>query len=270
MARLMIPDLAGCWFSFKGDQACLAESVRAFRGVYGQDVPICVFDDRDNPMDADFVATLGLSLYVLTPWERRGNLNGRDCVLGILACLELAGEATGARWIAKTDCDTIIFRPWADLLSTAMFQGIYWWPRALATGCSYVFRRGAPGKLRSWILTRDALATEARWAEDATISFYAAVVFSQGVAIRHDGATAKRRIAGGWGYRPGATFEIFRDYCVANFGDRYRLPEDWTPDRKRAEVAATMASFNEWVAAGFPRMASAPSAGSPPGQGSAL
>ena len=254
MARLSIPDIAGCWFSFRGDQACLAESVKAFRRVYGEDVPICIFDDSAHPMEPDFVTSLRPSLYVLTPWERKGNLNGRECVLGILECLALAGSATGARWIAKTDCDTIVFRPWADLQSTAMFQGIYWWPRALATGCSYVMRREAPERLRSWLLVRDAMASSAKWAEDVTISFYASVVFPQGVIIRHDGATANRRIAGGWRYRPGVTFEIFRGYCVANFGDRWALPNDWTSDRKRAEVAATMARFNDWVSAGFPRL----------------
>lgn len=254
MARLTIPDIAGCWFAFRGDQACLAESVQAFRRVYGQNVPICVFDDRDDPMEIDFVTTLRPTLYVLTSWERKGNLNGQECVLGILECMALAGSTTGARWIAKTDCDTIIFKSWANLQASAMFQGIYWWPRALATGCNYVMSREAPERLRSWLLVRETMTASAKWAEDTTISFYAAVVFPQEVIIRHDGATANRRIAGGWGYRPDVTFEIFRDYSVANFGDRHRLPDDWTPDRKRAEVAATMARFNDWVSEEFPRM----------------
>ena len=267
MARLTQVPICGAWFSFRGDQECLEQSVRAFRRVYGRDVPICVFDDQADPMEEDFVASLSPSLYVLTTWERKGNLNGRECVLGILNCLALACATTRARYVAKVDCDTILFRPWADLESAIAFQGIFWWPRALATGCFYVFRADAPEKLLSWMLVRRVLDGDGVFEEDRTISFYSAVVFPRGVVIRHDGCGAKRRIAGGWIYSPKTSklSDFAEDYCIANFGDRHQMPDDWDNVRKRREVAATMVSFNDWVDAGCPREVGGKAAAPAPG-----
>jgi hypothetical protein len=69
-----------------------------------------VFDDGKAPITGSQLRQVeGLVYsYERTTFERRGNLNGRACILGQLECYQ---RAVRDGIVCKVDCDTMLFRP---------------------------------------------------------------------------------------------------------------------------------------------------------------
>lgn len=92
-------------FTHGADADCLRESVTSIRTAY-RGAPVAIFDDhrcRVSPVPR-------CEMLGVTAFNRRGNLNGRECLLGMLACMSRVAAKTGAKWICKVDSDTILNR----------------------------------------------------------------------------------------------------------------------------------------------------------------
>lgn len=101
--------IAICFFSYEKDAALLWQALRGVKllqGKYPEDViDAYVYDDAAAPMGRDAVPEC--VHYALTDFDRKGNLNGLECVLGQLSVYAgLAAE--GYEWVIKADSDTYI------------------------------------------------------------------------------------------------------------------------------------------------------------------
>lgn len=94
------------FFSFRGDQACLAQAVRSIRH-FDPVARIAVFDDGYSPMSQP----PKVDLYERTYFNRGGNLNGRECIQSEILCFQKATHRFGSRWVVKMDCDTLLIDP---------------------------------------------------------------------------------------------------------------------------------------------------------------
>ena len=94
---------AYCFFTFRGDAESLLQSIRSIRACHPT-AKIAVFDDGHHPLPkqppCDF--------YERTWFQRGGNLNGRECIMGELLAFQKTARLFGAQWIAKIDCDTVV------------------------------------------------------------------------------------------------------------------------------------------------------------------
>ena len=94
---------AYCFFSFKGDYESLLQSIRSIRACHPT-AKIAVFDDGRHPLPKPPPA----DYYERTWFQRGGNLNGRECIMGELLAFQKAARLFGAQWVAKIDCDTVV------------------------------------------------------------------------------------------------------------------------------------------------------------------
>lgn len=247
--------IAFVWFSFGGDGDCLVESVASARRVYGQDVPVCVFDDDRAPLSPHVVQMVRPTLYERTAWDRGGNLRGPICITGILDCMRRVAEITRADWISKIDCDTILIRPWVQDDLRWAYQGVSWGTQQLGAGLNYALRRDVPDRILRMIAGRPGLFKEASCPEDNTIALFATVC-CPGATLIHDSAVGApgQRLASGWIYGETPTMaEDCRGYSIVTFGNRFTMDdldtEERNGSRARTRVAVTMAQFNRWIRA---------------------
>ena len=84
-------------------------SVNRFAGIPYE--RILLADDGSNPLSPQRREALGKSGVAImdTSFDRRRNLNGHECVKGILSVLREAAERFGADYILKIDPDTMLF-----------------------------------------------------------------------------------------------------------------------------------------------------------------
>lgn len=244
--------IAFVWFTFEGDSACLVESVSSVRRVYGQDVPVCVFDDAKAPVSGDALERVRPTLYERTRFDRGGNLNGGVAIAGMLDCMRRVAEITRADWVSKIDCDTVLIRRWLiDDLRWA-YQGTSWGTEQLGAGLNYVLRKDVPGRLLQHIAGRPGLF-KGKSPEDNSIALLTAVCCPGGLLIHDSGMGARHRLAAGWMYHqamPSIPSECTR-FSLVTFGSRYSM-DDLTVEQQssqlaRDRVAETMSAFNEWL-----------------------
>ena len=95
-----------CLFSYALDHACLDQAIRSIR-LSDPRGKIAVFDDGAKPLPKPPAS----DFYEKTWFARRGNLNGRECIIGELLCFAKAARLSGASHVAKVDCDTVVIRP---------------------------------------------------------------------------------------------------------------------------------------------------------------
>lgn len=125
------------WFSYSGDQDILPLSIMAF-SQHRPDARLVVVDDGLNPCSeatCKKCESMGVEWRVST-WKRDGNLNGTDCILGILTEMQKSVNK-GAKTCLKIDCDTLVLRsPWL-----ADFEGMIGADdRGGVYGCCYALR----------------------------------------------------------------------------------------------------------------------------------
>lgn len=100
-------NVALVYFTYERDAELLGMSLQALpqlRSREGDEVSVFVFDDANAPLA---VVPEGV-VYEQTSFDRKGNLNGLECIDGMLALYESVFERTGAEWIVKLDCDTYL------------------------------------------------------------------------------------------------------------------------------------------------------------------
>jgi hypothetical protein len=99
-----------CIFTYAGDSLPIRECVRS---VINAGLFPVVCDDAADSLSRDVVAMLedAGAEYVLTTFERRGNLNGTDTAAGIARTLHEACGRYGTSCAIKLDSDTILIDP---------------------------------------------------------------------------------------------------------------------------------------------------------------
>ncbi|PNC97333.1 hypothetical protein [Akkermansia muciniphila] len=104
------------YFTYRGHADLLTWTCRATLEtlahspyVLGRDISIVVVDDTGNPCPEAAVSELKAmgATYRTSTFKRRGNLNGQDCIMGILS--EFKRSMRRKKDIAvKLDCDTLL------------------------------------------------------------------------------------------------------------------------------------------------------------------
>ena len=95
------------FFSFRPDQPALIQALRAIR-QRDPAAMIAVYADDSLPVKIP----QGLcDHYEETKWDRRGNLNGQECVRGELTAFHETAERFAVEYIAKIDSDTLVTTP---------------------------------------------------------------------------------------------------------------------------------------------------------------
>lgn len=151
------PLVVFCFFTYGQD----LEFVRVSAAHARKFVPrsqVYIFDDAQHPVTEEGAAELDkLAVYRKTTFPRNGNLNGKDCVLGIHEAMGAALEESGSKWVFKLDSDTLITRALLmDLVNVAQVDALgfsstcdkFPWR---AYGCCYGYRDTVAAKIRKLI-----------------------------------------------------------------------------------------------------------------------
>jgi hypothetical protein len=126
-------------FTYGPDEACLTQSIRAIRFA-DPSSKIAVFDDAYHPI----AKTPDCDLFERTWFERKGNLKGRECLMGMMLAYQRALRMLGnPEYLMLVDSDTVVVNPElalamaresrADLLGSGNTDRGVW-------GAFYVFR----------------------------------------------------------------------------------------------------------------------------------
>lgn len=103
--------IAICFFSYEKDAALLNVALRGVKRLQEMNpadiLDVYVYDDAAAPMGRD--AMPGWVEYAVTDFDRKGNLNGLECIQGMLGIYTgLTGGDAGYDWVIKADSDTYI------------------------------------------------------------------------------------------------------------------------------------------------------------------
>lgn len=225
------------FFSFREDRDCLAQALRGIRH-FDPSAKIAVFDDHAAPLPE----APDVDLYERTAFDRGGNLNGRECVLGMLACFHHVRDAWNPEFIIKIDCDTIPLDPIYyvdrrfDLLGSSPYPGICFGP-------CYVLRpRILPGALSFAARSVDLIP-----AEDQAIS---RLVREAGGLVEMIGFADSPRFLAGFDYVAGDDYPVerYRNCAALTFGTRILIDEE----DPRATVARAMRAYLDHEIDGAP------------------
>lgn len=128
-------------FSYLPDYLATAYAARA---LIRNGVRVVVAVDRRDPMPV-----IGGCEVVATTFPRRGNLNGKACVEGILATMEAAARPDD-EWVLKVDADALTLRMrWLDYAPYGVeVVGMGHGDKHLQFGFCYAIRRSALPALR--------------------------------------------------------------------------------------------------------------------------
>ena len=98
-------------FTYKEDEEIVKYSALSAKYVLGDDVEVNVIDDNKHPISEEKIKELNeLGIfYRQSTFDRKHNLNGKECVVGILE--EIKKSTKGRAGVSiKLDSDTIIIQ----------------------------------------------------------------------------------------------------------------------------------------------------------------
>lgn len=110
VVKIIITDMkcALVFFTYKGDAQLLATALRAVpqltRG--GNEVACYVVDDAAAPLGRESLPKW--VHYMRTEFNRGGNLNGLECIAGMVGVYDAVMARGAYDWLIKADCDTYI------------------------------------------------------------------------------------------------------------------------------------------------------------------
>lgn len=93
-----------CVFTYGDDAYMLGQCIRALRKLGATRKNIFVFDDGNDPLPYPPPNVQ----YQQTSFDRKGNLNGAECVNGELWCMYEASKRSNAHVVVKVDSDIIL------------------------------------------------------------------------------------------------------------------------------------------------------------------
>lgn len=208
-------------FTFSGDAEALLVNVPFLRARYPH-AKVSVIDDAASPLSGKTVRLLKSydCFYRQSSFARRGNLNGFECVIGILEELQGAARRDGTTRVVKLDTDTFIVDPTELLEGTvAGFESLSY---NLFSGTAYAIETGALPALLEHVKSRvGSFFNPNRLPEDQTIASTALRLFGPNVRV----------IA--WGEHKLAAYDLthhvpenaYVRHHVITFGTRSALPE---------------------------------------------
>ena len=171
-------------FCYRGEEELLPMTLsRAKAAIPG--VSIHLFDDELDPLKAATVDTLikltGCT-YERTTFDRKRNLNGKECVVGELHCMQkaMAQDDNTDGYVIKLDPDTVILR--FNLVQDAIAKGAKWVSHSSTKG-HFAGMFYAIHKSILDVVARNAEVMELpeRCAEDETIGAMCYVAAAQGI-----------------------------------------------------------------------------------------
>ena len=94
------------YFCYRGDEVLLGMALQAAERLRrrGDAVTVYLLDDVKAPLE---VVPPGV-VYKRTSFERGGNLNGLECIVGMVDEYERILRVGGHEWLVKVDCDTFL------------------------------------------------------------------------------------------------------------------------------------------------------------------
>ncbi len=153
-------------FTYANDAECLQLCVRQIRRV-DTDAQIYVFDDANAPISPEHRPD-GI-FYRATTFPRHGNLNGKDCILGMLAAMR---SIPGTAPVVKIDADTLLMNTApiraAFDLDAVHAGGVACFAPFTLSGCCYWVDRTALAVAYD-LIAADDQPTRDQWPEDRTI-----------------------------------------------------------------------------------------------------
>lgn len=168
-------------FTYSADADCLEICVDQIRSV-DDNAKIYIFDDGKCPLTPDQIPDL--CVYKKTWFNRRGNLNGLECVRGMLACLF---DIPGDEPVVKIDADTLLMttkeiqRSLCDRKKLA--GGVQCSVPLAWAGCCYWLTRQAIEKALELFARREFPETKDLYQEDLTITRAMMFLFGQDIDI---------------------------------------------------------------------------------------
>jgi hypothetical protein len=224
--------MIGMWFSFGGDSECLRESVLQFRETFPDGV-VAICDDAKNPISDSVRNAMNPNYYEHRKWDSKSNLNGWECVRGMLEYqIEMHRKFPSHHGALKIDCDTLILGDdW--ILEHSPICGLDIGTQVFFTGCARYLRRDVPAKLLDFIAkkyTRDIAVPEDQVIANLCMALYGAE------CERIDWHVA----AMSYSYLDESYNE--RKSQVITFGNRHEIKHG-TPCDKRAFAGMAMANF---------------------------
>jgi hypothetical protein len=227
--------MIGIWFSFAPDAKCLLESVICFRKTF-PDNKICISDDPHNPISEEIKKLIKPDYYELRNWSSKSNLNGWECIKGILNLqIKLQDLFPGYPGAIKIDCDTLVGdSSWIDLEKP--ISGFDLGTECLFAGMARYLRKDVPQ------IILDELSTRWQWdiarvPEDQGISVYCLKLFGKECnSIKwFDGARS-------YSYTDDSKNKKFAK--VITFGNRNEI-KDHSPDDKRRIAGEAMEIYRK-------------------------
>lgn len=135
-------------FTYRHDAATLSQAVRGIRAIEPS-ATIAVIDDAGNPLAA---LPEHVDYYAQSSFDRKRNLNGIECVAGILSTLTGLMDSYRQDRIIKFDSDMILLNPvpWHNEQYIG-FEGANW---GYGFGGIYGMDRELAGRVHRYVMSR--------------------------------------------------------------------------------------------------------------------
>lgn len=127
MGMAKIPKLTIVTFCYRGEEEILPMTLDCVKKTLPT-ASIHLFDDSLDPLrqrTVDAITKVGIH-YNKSTFDRKVNLNGKECVIGELECMLQAMDADNNTdgYVIKMDPDTLVLRP--NLVLDAIAEGAKW------------------------------------------------------------------------------------------------------------------------------------------------
>lgn len=167
-------------YCYKEDYKCLELCVGQIRKV-DPDCRIYLFDDGKAPLAKKDIPKGGDVFYKKTYFQRNGNLNGLECVRGMLSCMQ---DIPGKDPIIKVDADTLIMsisEIRKSLFERRMLAGGFQCavPFAWSGVCYWVTRRFIREALDALVTREFPERPDQTYPEDVTMSMLALYLYGR-------------------------------------------------------------------------------------------
>lgn len=225
------------FFAYKNDEPLLRlalEAVPRLRAA-GDNVEVFVFDDASAPLSAP---PRGVK-YQQTHFDRGGNLNGLQCIQGMLEAYARVMAYGRFSWLIKADCDTFVNNiEWLrdlDAKSTAFAGTIH--VNDHASGACYALSREGVAVLQERMLCPSWQGKASRgYCEDRVFYHMSRLSGLDIAAFRNDANALDGPLFHAWlaarRYEPA---ELLKAYAVDFKACRWNSrPEDWEQDAATA------------------------------------
>lgn len=212
--------VALCFFCYKNDAELLDCALRAVPRLRaaGDEVVVYLADDAAAPLESLPGWQVEGVEYMRTGFERRGNLNGAECVRGMVEVYAGIMREGGYDWVIKADCDTVVNGlDWlrgcdADFVGTVHVNG------HVSGSCYAISRRGVELLEAALATPRWYGAAERAWCEDKALYNICRCVGGR-VEGREGGGNAigGQLLYHDWLVQPRVPLELLREAAAVDF-----------------------------------------------------